>query len=38
MPKVEPDFAVEALNGVSPGALVIFEHAVAFAGINRSKN
>lgn len=36
MRKVEPQFAVKALNDVSAGALVIFHHAVAFAGINRS--
>ncbi|MGO9991220.1 MAG: hypothetical protein ACLPTF_01735 [Steroidobacteraceae bacterium] len=36
MRKVEPQFAVKALNHVSAGALVIFHHAVAFTGINRS--
>lgn len=36
MRKFEPEFAVQALNDVSAGALVIFHHVVAFAGINRS--
>jgi hypothetical protein len=36
MPKCEPAFAVKALDDVSLGALVIFGHALAFAGINRS--
>jgi len=36
MPKFDPGFAVKALNDVSPGALVIFNHGVAFAGINPS--
>jgi hypothetical protein len=36
MPKFEPQFALKPLDQVSPGALVIFRHIVAFAGINRS--
>jgi hypothetical protein len=36
MPNFEPKFAVKTLDQVSPGAMVIYDHAVAFAGINRS--
>jgi hypothetical protein len=36
MPKFEPQFEVKPLSQVSPGALVIFQHAIAFAAINRS--
>jgi hypothetical protein len=36
MPKFEPSFVVKALNQVSPGAMVLYNHAIAFAGVNRS--
>jgi hypothetical protein len=36
VPKFEPSFAIKPLQEVSPGTPVIFEGALAFAGINRS--
>ena len=36
MPKFEPSFAIKPLQQVSPAALVIFQQAAAFVGINRS--
>jgi hypothetical protein len=36
MRKLEPQIAVKALNDVPNGALVIFQHAVAFAAFNPS--
>ena len=36
MPKFDPSFAIKPLQHVSPGAVVIYRDALAFAGVNRS--
>jgi hypothetical protein len=36
MSKFDPPFAIKPLQQVSPGAVVIYRDALAFAGVNRS--